>query len=93
MLKQFFGRRRIYQHIEETIVDGRNRNQLIYSKQSIILSALAIFLFRMGSGNKFDDKSHDRDEKYAKTNVSKFIDAPEDHVPVIKTIEKILKEH
>lgn len=91
ILKQFLERRRVHQHIEETIVDDRNRDQIIYSKQSIILSALAIFLFRMGSGNKFDDKSHDRDEKYSKTNVSKFIDAPEDHVPVIKTIEKFLK--
>ena len=36
----------------------------------------------MGSGNKFDDKSHDNDEKYSKINMSKFIDAPEDRVPV-----------
>lgn len=91
MLKQFLERKHVYEHIEETIVDGRNREQIIYSKQSIILSALAIFLFRMGSGNKFDDKSHDTDEKYSKTNLSKFIDAPEDQVPVIKTIEKFLK--
>jgi hypothetical protein len=91
MLKQFLERRRVYQHIEETIIDCRNKDQIIYSKQSIILSALAIFLFRMGSGNKFDDKSHDRDEKYSKTNISKFIDAPETQVPVIKTIEKFLK--
>lgn len=31
----------------------------------------------MGSGNKYDDKSHDEDEKYAKAKIAQFIDAPE----------------
>lgn len=91
MLKQFWERRHISQHIEETIPDLRNQDLITYSKQSIMMSALAIFLFRMGSGNKFDDKSHDDDEKYSRANTAKFIDAPEERVPVIKTIEKFLK--
>jgi len=91
MLKQFWERRHISQHIDETIPDRRNLDLITYSKQSIMMSALAIFLFRMESGNKFDDKSHDVDEKYSRTNMAKFIDAPEDRVPVIKTIEKFLK--
>jgi hypothetical protein len=91
MLKQFWERKHISQHIEETIPDRRNQDLITYLKQSIMMSALAIFLFRMGSGNNFDKKSHDDDEKYSKRNMSKFIGAPEDRVPVIKTIEKFLK--
>jgi hypothetical protein len=91
MLKQFCERKHISQHIAETIPDRRNQDLITYSKQSIMMCALAIFLFRMESGNKFDDKSHDDDEKYSKTNMAKFIDAPEDRVPVIKTIENFLK--
>ena len=91
MLKQFCERKHISKHIEETLPDYRNQDLITYSKQSIMMCALAIFLFRMGSGNKFDDQSHDVDEKYSKRNMSKFIDAPEHRVPVIKTIEKFLK--
>lgn len=91
MLKLFLEKKHIPMHIEETIPDRRNQDLITYSKQSIMMSALAIFLFRMGSGNKFDDKSHDNDERYSQTNMSKFINAPEDHVPVIKTIEKFFK--
>lgn len=96
ILKQFWERKHMSQHIEKTIPDRRNQDLITYPKQSIMMSALAIFLFRMGSGNKFDDKSHDTDEKYSMANIAKFIDAPEDRVPVIKTIEKFLinlKEH
>ena len=91
MLKQFSERKHLSQHIEETIPDRRNQELITYSKQSIVMSALAIFLFRMSSGNKFDKNSHDEDEEYSTTNIAKFIDAPEDRVPVIKTIEKFLK--
>ena len=91
MLKKFWERKHVSQHIEETIHDKRNQDLITYSKQSIMMSALAIFLLRMESGNKFDDKTHDEDEKYSKANVAKFIDAPEERVPVIKTIEKFLK--
>lgn len=91
MLKQFLERKNTPQHIEKTIPDYRNQESITYSKQSIITSALAIFLFRMASGNKYDNKSHDKDEKYSTTNMAKFIDAPKDRVPVIKTIEKFLK--
>jgi hypothetical protein len=91
MLRQFCERKHISQHIEEAIPDRRNKDLITYSKQSIMMCALAIFLFRMESGNKFDDKSHDRDEKYSTTNMAKFINAPEDRVPVIKTIENFLK--
>ena len=91
VFKLFWERKHISQHIEKAIPDFRDQDLIIYSKQSIIMSALAIFLFRMGSGNKFDDKSHDEDEKYSRINMAKFIDAPEDRVPVIKTIEKFLK--
>jgi len=65
MLKKFWERKNISQHIEEIIPDSRNQDLITYSKQSIMMSALAIFLFRTGSGNKFDDKSHDEDEKYS----------------------------
>ena len=91
ILKLFWERKKISYHIEESIPDYRNQNLITYSKQSIIMSALAIFLFRMGSGNKYDEKSHDEDEKYSTKNMAKFIDAPENRVPVIKTIEKYLK--
>lgn len=91
IFKQFLERKNISQHIEEAIHDHRDENLIIYSKQSIIMCALSIFLFRMESGNRFDDKSHDNDEKYSKVNMAKFIGAPEDRVPVIKTIEKFLK--
>lgn len=90
VLKQFLERKNISQHIEKTIIDRRNQELITYSKQSIIMSALSIFLFRMASGNKYDDKIHDQ-EKYSLTNVAKFINAPEDRAPVIKTIEKFLK--
>ena len=92
LLKQFLERKNLSQLIENSIPDHRNKEQVTYSKQSIIMSALTIFLFRMASGNKYDDKCHDRDEKYSMTNIAKFIDAPEDRVPVIKTVENFLKE-
>lgn len=91
MLKQFCERKHLPQLVRETISDRRNQELITYSKESIMMAALAIFLFRMESGNKFDEKSHDEDEKYAKTNIAKFIGAPDDQVPVIKTIEKFLK--
>lgn len=91
LLKQFCNRKHIAQHIEETIPDYRNQDLITYSKQSIIMSALAIFLFRMGSGNRFDTQGHDDDEKYSQANIAKFIESPENRVPVIKTIEKFLR--
>ncbi len=91
ILKSFLKRKNIAKHIEETIPDSRNEDLITYTKQSIIMSALTIFLFRMGSGNKFDNDSHDQNEKYSKKNMAKFINAPEDRVPVIKTIETFLK--
>lgn len=65
MLKEFWERKRISQHFEKTIPDHRNQDLITYSKQSIMMAALSIFLFRTGSGNKFDNKSHDNDEKYS----------------------------
>ncbi len=91
VLKQFIEKKHVSKHIEAVIPDRRNQGQITYSKQSIMMCALIIFLFRMGSGNKYDEKGHDNDEKYSRRNVAKFIDAPEDHVPVIKTVEKFLK--
>jgi hypothetical protein len=91
MLKQFLKTKHIAQHIEETIPDRRNPDLITYSKQSIMMSALSIFLFRMESGNKYDNKSHDADEKYSMTNIAKFIEAPDNRAPVIKTIEKFFK--
>ncbi len=90
MLKQFCERKNISQHIAQMIPDGRNQKLITYSKESIMMSALTIFLFRMGSGNKFDEKTHDDEEKYSRANISKFIDSPERRVPVIKTIEEFL---
>lgn len=91
MLKQFLEKKGIVKHVEEVIPDSRNQSLITYSKESIMMSALAIFLFRMGSGNSFQTKTHDNDEKYSRTNTAKFINAPENRVPVIKTIEKFLK--
>ena len=90
ILKLFLQRKNISQDIEETIPDRRNQELITYSKQSIMMSALSIFLLRMASGNKYDDKFHDKD-KYSRANIAKFIDAPEDRAPVIKTIETFLK--
>lgn len=91
MIKTFWERKHISQHIEEAIYDYRNPEFITYSKQSIIMSALMIFIFRMGSGNSYDIRGHDDDEKYSRANIAKFINAPEKRVPVIKTIEKFLK--
>jgi len=91
MLKHFLDRKHISQHIEEIIPDIRNQNLITYPKEAIMKAALAIFLFREGSGNKFDDDSHDGDEKYSRANMAKFIDAPENCVPVIKTIETFIQ--
>lgn len=91
MLKHFFDRKHISQHIEEIIPDKRNQDLITYPKGSIMKAALAIFLFREGSGNKFDDDCHDDDEKYSRANMAKFIDAPENCVPVIKTIETFIQ--
>lgn len=90
LLKLFLDKKHLSQHIEETIPDHRNPESITYSKESIMLSALAIFLFRMGSGHQFDSKSHDPDEKYSKANIAKFINDSESRVPVIKTIEDFL---
>lgn len=92
MCKQFCERKGIYEQVEATIPDRRNQELIVYSKQSIMMSAMMIFMFRMASGNRFDDKSHDDDNKYSRANVAKFIDAPDDRVPVIKTIEKFLSD-
>lgn len=92
LLKQFLERRHLPQLIENVIPDKRNQELITYSKESIIKAALAIFLFREGSGNKFDDDCHDADEKYSRTNMAQFIDAPEKCVPVIKTIETFMKD-
>jgi hypothetical protein len=91
MLKLFWERKNIPEQIEQSITDYRNQELITYSKQSIMMATLSIFLFRMGSGNKYDDKSHDDDEKYAMANIAKFIDAPDERAPVIKTIEKFLR--
>ncbi len=91
MLKLFLERKHISKHVKNTIPDHRNQQLITYSKQSIMLSALSIFIFKMASGNKYDVKFHDDEEKYCKTNISKFINAPEDRAPVIKTIEKFLR--
>ena len=91
ILKQFCDRKGLHEQVEATIPDRRNQELTIYSKQSLMMSALMIFLLRMSSGNRFDTKSHDNDDKYSRTNVAKFIDAPENCVPVIKTIEKFLR--
>jgi len=91
MLKHFLGRKHLSQNIEKSIPDKRNQELIIYSKETIMKAALAIFLFREGSGNKFDNDSHGDDEKYSRANMAKFIDAPENCVPVIKTIETFMQ--
>lgn len=91
VLKKFWEVKHCDNLIEKTIPDRRNPELVTYSKQSIMMAALSIFLFRMGSGNQYDTRTHDDDEKYSKANIAKFIDAPEDRVPVIKTLESFLK--
>lgn len=91
MLKQFLERKHISKHVEAHIPDHRSQELITYSKQSIMMSALAIFIFRIASGNRYDIRWHDKDEKYSRANIAKFIDAPEEQVPVIKTIENFLK--
>ena len=91
MLKHFLDKKHISQHIEKIIPDKRNQDLVTYPKGAIMKAALAIFLFREGSGNKFDDDSHGSDEKYSRANMAKFIDAPENCVPVIKTIETFIQ--
>lgn len=90
VLKQFCERKGIHENVAETIPDRRNQDLIVYSKQSLMMSAMMIFLFRMASGNRFYEKSHDDDNKYSRANVAKFINAPEDRVPVVRTIEKFL---
>lgn len=92
LLKIFLERKKISQNIEQNIPDQRDRELIKYKKQSIMMAALSIFLFRMGSGNTYDNLGHDNDNKYSRKNMAKFIDAPEDCVPVIKTIENFMKE-
>ena len=91
LLKKFLNRRNIPGMIEKTITDCRDPEAIIYSVPTILLAALSIFLLRMQSGNKYDDKTNDPDEKYSKKNISKFINAPEDLTPAIKKIEDFLK--
>lgn len=91
MLKLFLERKHFSRHVEQTIPDHRNQELITYTKQSIMMAALTIFLLRMESGNAYDVASHDVDDKYAKSNIAKFIDAPEDRAPVIKTLEKFMK--
>lgn len=92
LLKKFLVRKHISEMIEKTIPEHRNPKEIRYSVSTIILAALSIFLLRMQSGNKYNDKTTDRDEKYAKKNISKFINAPEGHVPTIKTIADYLQK-
>lgn len=89
-LKKFLERKNICQCIEKDIIDLRDQDDIVYSKQSIILAALSLFLLRLGSGNQYDEISHSSD-KYSMANIAKFIDAPEDRTPTIKTIETFLK--
>lgn len=91
MLKQFLERKHVSEHIEKTIPDRRNQELITYKKQSLMMSGLSIFLLRMGSCNKYSCRSRDNDEKYTRANVAKFINAPENRVPAIKTIENFLK--
>ena len=91
LLKKFLVRKHISKMIEKTIPDHRDPKEIDYSVSTIIFAALSIFLLRMQSGNKYNDKTTDRDEKYARKNISKFINAPEGHVPTIKTIADFLK--
>ena len=92
MLKLFMERKKIATNINEIIPEHRNAELITYTPVSIILSALCIFILRMQSGNKYSDKSTDKDGKYSQRNISIFINAPEDRTPVIKTIEKFLKK-
>ena len=91
MLKNFLDKKHTSQHIEKIIPDKRNQDLITYQKGAIMKAALAIFLFREGSGNQFNKDSRGDDEKYSRVNIAKFIDAPENCVPVIKTIETFVQ--
>jgi hypothetical protein len=45
----------------------------------------------MGSGNHEQERTHSNLHKYCKKNISKFINSPDETVPVIKTVEDFLK--
>lgn len=91
LLHKFLDRKNIPQMLEKAIPDRRDPKTVTYSAPTIILAALSIFLLRMQSGNKYDDKTTYKDQKYSKKNISKFINAPEGCTPTIKTIEDFLK--
>jgi hypothetical protein len=91
LLKKFFIAKHISQHIEESIPDCRKQEVITYSKESLIMSALAIFFMRMDSGNDYDESKHSQLHKYSRNNIAKFIGAPEGYAPIIKTIEDFLK--
>src|SRR5262245_59561265 len=76
VLKQFLDRKHIQELIETHIQDKRDRFSVKYSKHTIILAALSIFIFRMGSGNKYEDSCRDEDKRYGLKNMSTFIDNP-----------------
>jgi len=92
LLKEFLKRKRILKHIDQHISDHRGPKLITYDKKTIILCALLMFLLRMSSGNKFDQRTHDKDNKYCRKNIAQFIGhVKEDRVPVIKTIESFIK--
>jgi hypothetical protein len=90
LLKQFLDRKNIAQNINSTITDLRNGDFVKYPKESLILSALSVFLFRLGSGNSYEDQARDPKELYSEANIAKFVNAPESCLPAIKTIETFL---
>ncbi len=91
LLKKFCDGKRIVQNIKDTIPDTRDQDAITYPKESIIMTALLIFLTRQESGNDYDESSGFKFSKYSKKNIANFIGAPDGCAPVIKTVEDFLK--
>lgn len=91
LLRKFLTAKHISRHIEKNIPESRKPETITYSKESLIMSALVIFLMRMESGNNYDESRHNQLHKYSKDNIAKFIGAPEGCAPIIKTVEDFLK--
>lgn len=91
LLKKYLIQKKVSEHVDVIIPDPRNPKKITYSKNTIFFSALAIFLLRMSSGNRFDELTHSTEGPYTEANVSRFIDS-HNKIPTIKTIQDFLKK-
>lgn len=91
LLKKYLIQKKVSEHVDVAIPDPRDPKKITYSKNTIFFSALAIFLLRMTSGNRFDELTHSAEGPYTEANLSRFIDS-HNKIPAIKTIQDFLKK-